>query len=189
MSSRGTSRSLVLTVLACVLAGATLAAASLGTIQAIQVVPLARDGRVMVSFQLADGFTDEVTDAIHSGLMTTFAYDVEIKRGAAFWFDRTVAAHTVSASVKYDTLTRTFSVTRALDGRIERAENTENEAVVRDMLTKFDRLPLFSSAGLEANAEYYLRVRAYTTPRTSWALWPLWDRRQVAGFVKFTFVP
>ena len=68
------------------------------------------------------------------------------------------------------------------------AENTENEAVVRDMLTKFDQLPLFSSAGLEPNAEYYLRVSARTTPRTSWALWPLWGR-EVAGIAKFTFIP
>ena len=188
MSSSGTSRSLGVAIAACVLAGATLLAAPLSTIQAIQVVPLARVGRVMVSFQLADGFPDEVKAAIRSGLMTTFAYDVAIKRGAALWFDRTVASATVSASVKYDTLTRTFSVTRALDGRMSGAENTENEAIVRDMLTKFERLPLFPSAGLEANAEYYLRVRARTSPRTSWALWPLWGR-EVAGIAKFTFIP
>jgi hypothetical protein len=56
------------------------------------------------------------------------------------------------------------------------------------MLTKFERLPLFSSAGLEPNAEYYLRVRARTSPRTSWVLWPLWGR-EVAGIAKFTFIP
>ncbi len=189
MSSSGTSRSLVLTALACLLAGGILVAALPGTIQGIQVVPLAREGRVMVSFHLSDGFSDDVKDAIHSGMTTTFAYDVAIKRGAAFWFDRTVAAANLSASVKYDTLTRQFSVTRALDGRMEGAESTENEAVVRDRLTKFERLPLFSSAGLEPNAEYYLRVRAHTTPRTSWALWPLWDRREIAGVAKFTFIP
>jgi uncharacterized protein DUF4390 len=186
MSCRGTSRSFVLTGLACLLAGAGLAAAAL---QAIQVVPLAREGRVWVSFQLSDGFTDEVKDAIHSGLTTTFAYDVDIKRDGAFWFDRTVAAANVSASVKYDTLTRAFTVTRALDGRMDGAERTENEAIVRNMLTKFERLPLFSSAGLEPNAEYYVRVRAHTTPRTTWALWTLWDRREVAGIAKFTFIP
>ena len=98
------------------------------------------------------------------------------------------ASANVSASVKYDTLTRTFTVTRALDGRMAGADNTENEAVVHDMLTKFDQLPLFSSAGLEPNAEYYLRVRARTTPRTSWVLWPLWAR-EVAGTAKFTFIP
>jgi Domain of unknown function (DUF4390) len=188
MSSSGPNRSFVLAIAAVVLAGVTLLAAPMSSIQAIQVVPLAREGRVMVSFQLSEGFPDDVKAAIKSGLMTTFAYDVEIKRSAAFWLDRTVASASVSASVKYDTLTRTFSVTRALDGRMATAENTENEATVRDMLTKFERLPLFSSSGLEPNAEYYLRVRAHTTPRTSWALWPLWGR-EVAGIAKFTFIP
>jgi len=188
MSSSGPSRSVVLAVAAVLLAGVTLLAAPMSSIQAIQVVPLAREGRVMVSFQLSEGFPDDVKAAIKSGLMTTFAYDIEIKRGATFWFDRTVATANVSASVKYDTLTRTFSVTRAQDGRMATAENTENETIVRDMLTKFERLPLFSSAGLEPNAEYYLRVRARTTPRTSWAPWSLWGR-EVAGIAKFTFIP
>lgn len=186
MSFRRTSRNVVLGAAAWVVAGATVLAVA-G--QTIQVTPLAREGRVMVSFHLSDGFPVDVTDAIHSGLTTTFAYDVEIKRSAAFWFDRTVAAATVSASVKYDTLTRTFSVSRSYDGRMDRADSTENEDLVHDFLTKFDRLPLFSSAGLEPNVEYYLRVRAQTTPHTSWALWSLWDRHDVAGVAKFTFIP
>jgi len=49
---------------------------------------------------------------------------------------------------------------------MDRADSTENEDVVHDFLTKFDRLPLFSSAGLEPNVEYYLRVRAQTTPQS-----------------------
>ena len=186
MSSSATSRKAAAAAACCLTAVATLCAAAL---QAIQVVPLAREGRVMVSFQLADGYTDDVKDAIHSGLVTTFAYDVAIRRGAAFWFDRTVAEASISASVKYDTLTRKFTVTRALDGRMNGADSTESETIVRDMVTKFDRLPLFSSAGLEPNAEYYLRVRAHTSPRTTWALWPLWDRRDVLGIAKFTFIP
>ena len=109
MSSSGPNRSFVLAIATLVLAGVTLFAAPMSSIQAIQVVPLAREGRVMVSFQLTEGFPDDVKAAIKSGLMTTFAYDVDIKRGATFWFDRTVASANVSASVKYDTLTRTFS--------------------------------------------------------------------------------
>jgi hypothetical protein len=157
--------------------------------QTIQVTPLAREGRVYVSFTLADGFTEEVADAIHSGLTMTFIYDVDLKRNAAVWFDRTIASATVSASVKYDTLTRKYNVTRAYDGRIGSAESTDSEETVRTWLTSFDRLPLFSTAGLEANAEYYLRVRARTSPRTAMLfLWP-WVGHDVAGMARFTFIP
>lgn len=163
-------------------------ATALAAGQTIQVMPVAREGRVYVSFRLSDGFTDEVADAIHSGLTLTFNYDVDLKRSAAVWFDRTIASAAVSASVKYDTLTRKYSVTRAYDGRIESADTTENEDAVRGWLTNFDRLPLFSTAGLEVNAEYYLRVRARTSPRTVLFFWP-WDRHDVAGMTKFTFIP
>ena len=114
MSSSATSHRFVLALAAIVLAGATLFAEPTTPIQTSQVVPLAREGRVMVSFQLSEGFPEDVKAAIHSGLMTPFAYDVYIKRGATFWFDRTVQSASVSATVKYETLTRTFSVTRAL---------------------------------------------------------------------------
>jgi hypothetical protein len=56
MSSSGPSHRLVLALAAIVLAGVTLLAEPMSSIQAIQVVPLAREGRVMVSFQLSEGF-------------------------------------------------------------------------------------------------------------------------------------
>jgi hypothetical protein len=177
-------RPLLLPIVLALAGSATALAAG----QTIQVMPVAREGRVYVSFRLSDGFTDEVADAIHSGLTLTFNYDVDLKRSAAVWLDRTIASATVSASVKYDTLTRKYSVTRAYDGRIESADTTENEDAVRGWLTNFDRLPLFSTAGLEVNAEYYLRVRARTSPRTVLFFWP-WDRHDVAGMTKFTFIP
>jgi hypothetical protein len=75
-----------------------------------------------------------------------------------------------------------------LDGRIERAEITEREDDVRAWLTSdFDKLSLFSSAALEANSEYYVRVRAHTTPRNASFVWP-WERHDVTGQAKFTFV-
>ena len=120
-------------------------------------------------------------------MTTSFVYDVELKRGSTMWLDRTMAYATVTAAVRYDNLTRRYHVTRTLDGRIERADTTDREDDAKAWLTEFDRLPLFSSAVLEANAEYYLRVRAHTTPRNASFVWP-WDRHDVTGHVKFTFL-
>ena len=50
------------------------------------------------------------------------------------------------------------------------------------MMTSFDRLPLFSSGNLEPNGEYYLRVRAHTTPRNATFVWP-WQGTDV-GIVR-----
>ena len=155
--------------------------------QTIQVTPLTRDDRVLVTFRLSDAFNNEVLSAVHSGITITFIYDVELKRGASLWIDRTMASSTVSAGVRYDNLTRRYHVTRRWDGRMDRVEVLEREEDVRDWLTSFDKLPLFSNATLEPNAEYYLRVRARTTPRNATFVWP-WQHSDVAGFAKFTFL-
>jgi hypothetical protein len=155
--------------------------------QTIQVTPLTRDDRVLVTFRLTDAFNEDVRSAIHSGLTITFTYDVELKRGASLWIDRTMASTQVAATVRYDNLTRRYHVTRRWDGRMDKVEVLEREEDVRDWLTTFDKLSLFSNTTLEPNAEYYLRVRARTSPRNATFVWP-WQNSDVAGLAKFTFL-
>jgi hypothetical protein len=156
--------------------------------QTLQVTPLPRDGQVLVSFKLSDAFTEEVLAAIHSGMTISFVYDVDLKRASAVWVDRTIASASVTAAVRYDNLTRRYQLTRMLDGRIERADTTEREEEVRAWLTAdFDKLQLFSRAPLEANGEYYVRVRVHTTPGTASFVWP-WMRSGVTSLAKFTFI-
>jgi len=154
--------------------------------QNMQVTPLARDGRVLVTFRLSDAFNEDIRTAIHSGPTITFVYDVELRRGTSMWVDRTIAQATVMATVRFDNLTRRYYVTRLEDGRLERADTVDREDVARAWLTSFDKLPLFSSDILERNAEYYLRIRAHTMPRNASFVWP-WERG-IAGLAKFTFL-
>ena len=68
--------------------------------QNMQVTPLARDGRLLVTFRLSDAFNDDIRTAIHSGLTITFVYDIELRRGTSLWLDRTLAQATVMATVR-----------------------------------------------------------------------------------------
>ncbi len=151
----------------------------------IAVTPIARDGQVLVSFDLSDAFTVDVREAIQSGLPTTFSYDVELRRGAA-WVDRTVAAVTITATVRFDNLTRRYQLSRSVDGRIEDARPTEAIDAVQGWMTHFDRIPVSATSGLEANGEYYVRVRARTRPHNGWFVWP-WTGTAL-GLAKFTFI-
>jgi Domain of unknown function (DUF4390) len=152
----------------------------------IRVTPLVRDGHVLVSFELSGGFTDEVRETIQSGLQTTFSYDLELRRGVPVWVDRTLAISTVSASVQFDNLTRRHQLSRSVDGRVEEAKVTEREDDVQRWLTSVERLPLFRTADLEPNAEYYVRVRVRTRPKATWSLWP-WGTG-IWGHARFTFL-
>ena len=173
----------VLVFCGCVaLAAATLVAAD------VRVTPLVRDGRVWVSFGLADGFTAEVREAILSGLPITFTYDIELRRSVPFWPDRTLTTASIALSDKYDNLTRSHQLARTLDGRVEANKVTEDEADVRRWLTGLDAVQLFATSALEANTEYYVRIRARTQPNDSMFRWP-WDRGLASANANFTFIP
>ena len=172
---------------AIVLFVSTLSAAA-AEAQKVQVVPLSRDGEIFVSFQFAETLTDEIRTAIHSGLMIRFEYTVELRRSATVWFDRTIDTHKVTATVKYDTLTRRYQVSRIIDGRTEWMDSTDSEDTAWKALTNdFARLALFHGLALEPNAEYYVRVSAHTSPRNASFLWP-WSAADAVGFAKFTFI-
>ena len=99
----------------------------------------------------------------------------------------TFAPATVTAAVRLDNLTRQHHLTRTIDGRGEAPRVTEDEDAVKEWLTTFERLPLFSTAQLEPNGEYYIRVRAKSRPRVSgFLLWP-WEQT-ASGSHRFTFI-
>ena len=153
----------------------------------LSVAPIARDGHVLVSFELTDAFSSDVRDAIQSGLPTTFSYEIQLRRETSL-FDRTVASVTVDATVRFDNLTRRYQISRAIDGRVEDARPTEDQDAVQRWLTHFEQVPVSTTTELENNGEYYVRVRAYMRPRNTWFAWP-WDRTGVLGHAKFTFIP
>ena len=153
----------------------------------LKVTPLQRDGQVFVSFELSEGLTPEVRDAIQSGLPTTFLYEIELRQGSAL-FDHTVASVTIAASVRFDNLTRRYQMSRTVDGRVQDARPTEDQDAVREWMTRFERVPVSTTAALEVNAEYYVRVRASARPRNAWLVWP-WASGSVLGNAKFTYIP
>jgi Domain of unknown function (DUF4390) len=164
-----------------------LTAATLQAQDSVRIVPLVRDGQVLVTFELPDGYTEDVRAAIQSGLRTTFTYTVDLRVEVPAWTDRTIQTVTVNNIVKYDNLTRRHTIERTLDGRIDVTKVTDNEALVRQFMTGFQRLPLFRTSKLEANREYYVRVRATARPSSGSMLWPFGSG--VTGLAKFTFIP
>jgi hypothetical protein len=173
------------TLFCCLLAlvaGGSLARAA-GT---LRIVPIVRDDSVIVSAELADAYTDEVREAIASGLRTTFVYDVELRINVPAWVDRTIAAITVTISDRYDNLTRLHNLSRMIDGRIQEALVTGDEAVVRQWLMSLKGLPLCKTSTLDPNREYYVRISARVRPPGASLLgWA----NSVTSQAKFTFIP
>lgn len=152
----------------------------------LRVVPLVRSDTVLVSFELQDGFTPEIRAAIHSGLKTTFTYAVDLRLDVSGWVDRTIGTAVVTTSVDYNNLTRKYEIERRTDGRIEDAQVTGDEDVVRQWLTNMKQLRLFPTALLQENREYYVRVSASARPGQGSILWPFGSGTSAQA--KFTFI-
>jgi hypothetical protein len=169
-------------LLAAFAAGATVLAAE----SLLRIVPIVNDRDVLVSFELTDAYTNDVRDAIASGLRTTFTYDVGLRMVASLWVDRTIATVAVSTSDEYDNLTKRHVLTRAVDGRVVDTLVTDDEAIVRRWLTRFERLPLCRTSTLDPEREYYVRISARSRPHGDSLLgWV----NATTGQTKFTFLP
>lgn len=152
--------------------------------ESLRIVPLIHANHVVVSFELQDAYSDAVREAIASGLRTTFAYELELRvRG---WVDRTIATTIVATTDRYENLTRHHTLTRTVDGRVEDALVTENDAVVKAWLTKWSRVPIADTARLDPARDYYVRVTTRARP-TGGSLLGL--TKTITGQVKFTFIP
>lgn len=154
--------------------------------ETLRIVPISADDRVVVSMELADGYTDEVKQAIASGLRTTFTYTIDLRMLVPGWVDRTVATSTVSLSDQYDNLTRRHTLQRVIDGRIDDTIVTDDEVTVRQWLTTLTRLPIVRTRRLDPGRDYYVRISAQARPRGSSLLG---FAASVTGQAKFTFIP
>ncbi len=170
----------------CLLTALVTAGVIVRAAESLRIVPIVRDDKVLVSFELADGFSDDVRAAIGSGLRTTFTYDVDLRMVVPAWVDRTITTVVVSASDQYDNLTRRHRLSRTIDGRVEDASVTEDEAVARKWLTTLDRVPLYQASRLDPTRDYYLRISARARPTAAsligWA-------NAITGQAKFTIIP
>jgi len=139
---------MVWTMAATLLAVGTIVSAQ----ESLRITPFVRDNQVLVSFELADAYSEAVHDAIASGLRTTFSYELELRTVVPGWVDRTIAQTVVSTSDQYDNLTRRHSLTRSVDGRIEEATVVENEDVVKNWLTQWKQVRVADTSKLDPTA-------------------------------------
>jgi Domain of unknown function (DUF4390) len=175
-------RTVLTSLTVALVSGAVLHAAT----ASLRILPTVRDDSVIVSVELADAYTDEVREAIASGLRTTFTYDLELRMDVPAWTDRTVATAVVTVSDHYDTLTRVHNLARSVDGRVEEALVTSDGAQVQQWLTSLSRVPLCKTSKLDPRHEYYVRISASVRPPGASLLgWA----SAVTNQAKFTFIP
>ncbi len=153
----------------------------------VRVTPQLADGHVFASFAAPAAYSADVEEAVRTGLAITLTFTVDLRRGSTLWFDHTLATTTVATSIKFDNLTHIYQVSKLNEGRVTWSEQTDREDQMQAWATAFDRVLVSPGDGLEANADYYLRVRVRASPHRTFFLWP-WGRDDASGRADFTFI-
>lgn len=172
--------------LALVFAGLGLGATEGAEIR--DLVAVVRSDVILVSFRAAEAFTEEIEHAIDTGLPVSFRYNVELKRSRGIWYDARVARRQIRTTVSYDNLTKRYSLTREIDGEIDRTEVVADAEAMRRFMTSFEPLQMFSVAVMEPNEEYYVRVSGTMKERNLLLFIP-WDIGADWREAHFTYLP
>ena len=75
----------------------------------------AADDSVCIDFQLRHAITPEILDEVREGVPLEIVFRIEVWR-ESFWFDRTIAATTISCIFRYDNWDTVYCVTKAHEG-------------------------------------------------------------------------
>ena len=155
----------------------------------VKVTPVVSGGRVLATFSAPGAWTAEARELVRGGVVLTFAFDVELRRPSML-FDSTLVRVRMESRGKYDTLTSSFQVSKLRDGKLLESSRSEQEPEVREWMIGFQQVLLEPAEPLEPNAEYYVRVRLYASPRRTVSLWSLWPfgRDDGSGRTAFTFI-
>jgi hypothetical protein len=154
--------------------------------ESLRIVPIVAGDEVVVSFELSDAYTQELREAISSGLLTRFTYEIELKMSVAGWVDRTIETVVITTTNRFDNLTRNHKLTRVVNGREIDSLVTADEAAVQQWLTTVKRLPLCRTSKLDPSRDYEVRIKAQRSPFSGSLLgWA----SNIVGMARFTFVP
>jgi len=149
----------------------------------VRITPVVAEDRVYANFAATAAFSEPVRAAVQSGLPVTLTYFADLRRSSTLWFDETVAAATVASTVKYDTLTGAYQVSKLRETTVQWAQQTQVEAEMRLWVTEFERVLLGETSRLKTSGEYYVRVRARDSLPRGFSLWP-WGRAEMSGRVE-----
>lgn len=162
-------------------AAATAAAAQAPP--ALRITPVLAEERLYATFSAPTVFSDDVHEAIKSGIVVTLNFTVEVRRSSTLWFDKTVASAAVAATVKFDTLTGAYQVSKVRDGAVWWSQQTQKADEMRVWATEFERVLLDRVAVLSERGDYYIRVRGRDDLPRGFSLWPF-GRDEVTGRVE-----
>ena len=158
------------------------------------VSPLAEptDHHILLSFELAGAFDDEVRRRIDSGLPTGFRFRLRLTRDRKRWFDTDLASSDLRVVANYNAVTREYLINYMQDGLLVQSRVVRDAAELEHAMTHFERFPVFALSAIPPGSEdrrVRVRIRAELGAKTFLLLIPTAITTDWAESPRFRPVP
>lgn len=119
---------------------------------------------LLFKMNLEGAFREEMNKAIMTGVSTTFSFYVELYSIKDLWFNSKIAEIYLTTSVKYDSLKKTFTVSRSWKNA--ESVTTESFKEAQELMTQIDGLKIIQVNKLEKNGKYQIQTKAEVSKLT-----------------------
>jgi hypothetical protein len=121
------------------------------------IVTNAKDDLILY-FKVEGCFTEDLQQAILSGVPTTFTFMASLGRVRNFWRDKNLASLEIGHTVKYNNLKNEFVITRSEDNGRSIVVNSLDEAKI--IMAEVEHVRIAKLTTLERNHRYQVRIKA-----------------------------
>jgi hypothetical protein len=133
---------------------------------------------LLLYFTLEGAFTDQIKEAVRSGVPASFVFYISLYRVRSLWADKNIADLELTHTIKYDNLKRQFTVKRSwISGD---PVVTPSFPQAQKWMTEINALSVYPLKKLEKGRQYQIRTMAKVSKLTlpfylHYVLFSLWD--------------
>lgn len=114
---------------------------------------------ITLDAELVDAFNAKIKEAIESGVVMTFTYDIELLKQSSGFSDDVVSKNRVTHTVQFDTLKKVYQFSS--QGRsVSRKISTKSLEKYQKLMLTLKDIPIAHTYKLDPEEKYYARVKA-----------------------------
>lgn len=115
---------------------------------------------ISVSFDVKDGFTKEIEDAIKSGIPAAFTFIVEFYRERSIWFNEKLAEVKFRHTVKYDTMKAEYELFLEEKAQSNKSIRLKDLSKVKELMTKAEIIQVSNPEAVQKGSMYRVKIKA-----------------------------
>ena len=128
--------------------------------------------RIEASFELVNGFTDQLFERIQTGLASGFTYQFVLTRDQKLWFDNRLDTSTLEVTAMYNAVTREYLVNFKQDGKLIDSRIVLDREELERSMTRFTGLTVFHLESVARDKRLAVRARAELGSKTTLLIIP-----------------